>query len=213
MLSMQNRELIELKNLIKLLSEKVEKLSTNPPSNNAMMNETSLTPSVTESPNSVHINNPPADITATVTFLMNEEKEKEKRKLNIIVHNLPECDDVDPSNRKNHDISKTSSIIDKYLTVPTTITQAIRIGKKREKPRLLKVTLVSNQQKAAVLRNCTRLRRTDIPEDVRRIYITPDLTPKEQEINKNLRSQLAEKNKDGKQFRIKNGKIVRRSET
>jgi len=145
---------------------------------------------------------------------MNEEKEKEKRKLNVIVHNLSECDDSDPLNRKNHDFSKTSSIIDKYLSVPTTITQPIRIGKKREKPRLLKITLNSSQEKAAVLRNCTKLRRSDIPKDIRRIYITLDLTPpKEQELNKNLRSQLAEKNKDGKQFRIRNGKIVRRSET
>ena len=62
------------------------------------------------------------------------------------MHNSPECDDADPSNRKTHDISKkVSSIIDKHLSVPTTITQAIRIGKKREKPRLLKVTLISTQ--------------------------------------------------------------------
>ena len=148
------------------------------------------------------------DIAATVTSLINEERQKEKRKLNVIVHNLPECDDPDPSNRKSHGISKTSSIVDKYLSVPTTITQAIRISKKGEKPRLLKITFNSSQEKAAVLRSCTKLRKSDVPEDVRRIYITPDLTPKELELNKTLRFQLAEKNKNDNQYRIKNGKIV-----
>ena len=137
------------------------------------------------------------DIAATVTSLINEEREKEKRKLNVIVHNLPECDDPDPSNRKSHDISKTSSIVDKYLSVSTTITQAIRIGKKREKPRLFKITFNFSQEKATVLRSCTTLRKSDVPEDFRRIYIMPDLT---QELNKTLRSQLAEENKNRNQY-------------
>jgi len=38
-----------------------------------------------------------------------------------------ECDDTDPTNRKTQDILKS---IDKYLDIPTTITQAIRIGKR-----------------------------------------------------------------------------------
>ena len=121
---------------------------------------------------------------------------------------LPECDDSDSSIRKSHDISKISSIVNKYFGVPTTITQAIRIGKKREKARLLKITFSSTQEKAAVLRSCTKLRKSNVPEDVRKIYITPDLTPKEQELNKTLRTQLPEKNKNGSHYQIKNGKIV-----
>jgi len=41
----------------------------------------------------------------------------------------------------------------------------------------------------------------------------PDLTPKELALNKALRSELAEKNKDGKKYQIKNGKLVQRLET
>ena len=96
------------------------------------------------------------------------------------------------------------------MNTSTTITKAIRIGKKREKPRLLKVTLNYSQEKYTVLRNCTKLRNSSAPEDIRKIFITPDLTPKQQELNKTLRSQLAEKNKDGNHYWIKNGKIVRR---
>ena len=213
LLSMQNCELKELRNIVKSLSEKLDQLTGSPPPANASKKDTVQTVSTPESNTDIVMNDTSNDIAATVTSLINEEREKEKRKLNVIVHNLPECDDPDPSNRKSHDISKTSSIVDKYLSVPTTITQAIRIGKKREKPRLLKITFNSSQEKAAVLCSWTKLRKSDVPEDVRRIYITPDFTPKEQELNKTLRSQLAEKNKNGNQYRIKNGKIVRRSET
>lgn len=207
-LSIQNCELKELRNIVKSLSEKLDKLTGNPPPANA--SNTVQPPSILESNTDIVMNDTPNEITATVTSLINEEREKEKRKLNVIVHNLPECDDSDPSNRKSHDISKTSSIVDKYLSVSTTITQAIRIGKKREKARLLKITFSSVQEKAAVLRSCTKLRKSNVPEDIRKIYITPDLTPKEQELNKSLRNQLTEKNKNGNHYQIKNGKIVRR---
>ena len=76
-----------------------------------------------------------------------KRKEREKQKLNVIIHNLPKCDDPNPSNRRSYDISQTTFIIDKYMNTSTTITKAIRIGKKREKPRLLKVTLNSSQEK------------------------------------------------------------------
>ena len=61
-----------------------------------------------------------------------------------------------------------------------------------------------------LLRNCTKLRDKNNPEEVKKIYVTPDLTPKEQKQSKALRSQLAEMNKDGKKFWIKNGKTVQR---
>jgi len=42
------------------------------------------------------------------------------------------------------------------------------------------------------------------------IYITPDLTPTEREANHQLCLKLKEMNKDGRNYRIKNGKIVQR---
>ena len=72
------------------------------------------------------------------------------------------------------------------------------------------MTVVSEHEKALLLRNCTKLCDKINPEEVRRIYVTPDLTPKEQQQNKALRSQLAEMNKGGRKYWIKNGKIVQR---
>ena len=68
----------------------------------------------------------------------------------------------------------------------------------------------SEREKATILRNCTKLRAKDNPEDIQKVYITPDLTPREQQHNKALRARLAEMNKDGKKYLIKNGRIVQR---
>ena len=72
------------------------------------------------------------------------------------------------------------------------------------------MSVESEREKAAILRNCTKLRAKDNPEDIQKVYITPDLTPREQQHNKALRARLAEMNKDGKKYLIKNGRIVQR---
>ena len=64
------------------------------------------------------------------------------------------------------------------------------------------------QTKAAILRKHTTLRDEKNPEDVRNIYIIPDLTLKERDANKKLRLELAKKNKSGREYMISNGKIV-----
>ena len=46
---------------------------------------------------------------------MNEEKEKEKRRFNLIIHNIVESTDVDSSVRKEHDINLVDSILKQYL--------------------------------------------------------------------------------------------------
>ena len=60
----------------------------------------------------------------------------------------------------------------------------LRIGKKRDdpnKPRLLKITVSSLDDKVAVLRNKLRLRNQDNTEYIRKVFITPDLIPTEKE--------------------------------
>jgi len=82
--------------------------------------------------------------------------------------------------------------------------------KRSNKARLLKVTVNSDKEKAAILHSFTHLRRESTPSNFRKIYITPDLTPLQQKENKLLRTKLADMNKDGNFYQIKNGLIVRR---
>jgi len=150
-----------------------------------------------------------------ITSFLDEEKERSKRRCNVILHNLNESSADTGQTRKEQDVANITSIFDKYMGVKPTIKNALRIGKKRDagpgvRPRLLKVTLNSEHDKALLLRNCKKLRNQENPENIRSIYVTPDLTPREQQKGKALRVQLAEMNKGEKKYWIKNGRIVQR---
>jgi len=51
------------------------------------------------------------------------------------------------------------------------------------------------------------------PAWMKKVFVTPDFTPKEQEQSKELRKQLAVLNSAGKKYQIKNGAIIRREGT
>ena len=154
--------------------------------------------------------NSSSQIQTVINSFINEEKEKARRRLNLIVHNVTESTDEEGLNRKKYDIDFVTSTFQQYLEVRVTINKAFRLGKHSDKPRLLKISVNSEAEKASLLRNATKLKNVDHPEEMQLIFITPDLTPKEQQINKKLREELRELNKDSKTFYIKNGKIVQR---
>ena len=118
---------------------------------------------------------------------MNEEKER--RRLNLIIHNVPESTADVPESRKTEDIECATDIFNVYLGAKATVTKALRFGKKTEsanKPRLMKVTVDTLESKVYILRNCIKLRSADQSSYYSNIYITPDLTPTEREANQQL---------------------------
>ena len=106
--------------------------------------------------------------------------------------------------------SSATSLFAKCLGVETSVTNAIRIGKKNKRHRLLKVTVSNLQDKVAILRNKYKLRNGNNLNQAKPIYVSADYTPHEQKKNKMLRNQLNEMNKNGKNYVIQNGAIVLR---
>jgi len=51
--------------------------------------------------------------------------------------------------------------LNELLYVFSSVTNAIRLGKKGDKPCLLKITVDSEQAKAHILKNCVKLRNVD----------------------------------------------------
>ena len=88
----------------------------------------------------------------------------------------------------------------KQVEVTPSITNAIRLGKRGDRPRLLRITVSTESEKANVLRNTFKLRRE---QETNNIFISPDMTPREQELNKKLRLDVKELNKDGNRYQIK----------
>ena len=66
------------------------------------------------------------------------------------------------------------------------------------KPRLLRVALATEHDKSLLLRNCTKLRSKNNPDNVRNVYVTPDLTPREQQQSIALKVKLTKMNKGAK---------------
>ena len=86
--------------------------------------------------------------------------------------------------------SPTGTFHDLLNLIPA---RAVRLGKKGTRPRLLMVQTGNKQEKAAIMRNCTKLRNENNPDKIREVFITPDLTPKERENDKALRAELSKR--------------------
>jgi len=138
-----------------------------------------------------------------VASLVTEQKRKKKRQMNVIMHNLEESNATDGPARKQDDIKKCLSVFQTHLGLSVSITNAFRLGKRSQKPRLLKISLSSTKDKASILNSKTKLRSTSNPHNIRNLFITPDLTPLEQKKHKALRQQLADTNKPDKIYMLK----------
>jgi len=92
---------------------------------------------------------PPNDHIKTIfSSYLNEEKGKSKRQLNIIVHNLKESSLEDGATRKKDDVSKVNKLLQNHMEVNPIMNNAIRLGKRGERPRLLKITVSTDAEKA-----------------------------------------------------------------
>ena len=149
-------------------------------------------------------------IEVKVNQYMEERDEKDKRECNIILHNIPESVSEEIEDRKRYDASSVEDVLD-YLDVicPQEDMKPVRLGKKldSEKPRLLKVTLDSIETKRQVLAKAKTLRNSS-RSDLKKVYVSPDLTPKERDANKKLRDELRSRREKGEEVVIRNGKIV-----
>ena len=70
------------------------------------------------------------DIPTTVASLLAEEKEKDRRRLNLIVHQLMEPTETDAQKRKQRDLQETANVIQNYLGVLASMTNAVRLENK-----------------------------------------------------------------------------------
>ena len=88
------------------------------------------------------------DSVANITVgVVDEQREREKRKLNMIIHNVSESTKETGPERKADCIATVNSLLHEHLGISATISNAIRLGKKSDRPRLLKISVASMQGK------------------------------------------------------------------
>ena len=105
-----------------------------------------------------------------------EENEREQRKLNIIVHALPESSEGTLEDRKLDDAERVHSILTDTLNVNIDIVHVIRLGnmsRERRNPRTIRFTVQTMSDKQRVLNASKALINN---ERFSNLYFSPDLT-------------------------------------
>ena len=86
-----------------------------------------------------------------VSSVISEEKEKDKqkRRLNLIMHYMTDTSSDQPQSHKEQDIASIRDILHSQFEAQPHISNAIILGKRGgPKPRLLKITVESKEEKA-----------------------------------------------------------------
>ena len=141
-----------------------------------------------------------------VAGLLDEIQDKERRKLNVVIHNMQESSGQTQAARAKGDADKFEQMVKDCLKLIVKTTRTFRVGKKAdEKPRLMIVTLANMSDKLEVLKSAAALRDSKWSN----VYITPDLTWKEREKGRQLRCELARRKEEGEEhIWIRHGRIV-----
>ena len=146
---------------------------------------------------------------------LQEMKEKEEKKMNMILHGIPEGTEEEEAKNKETDVNKTKAVLtyvnpEVKLTIDPSKVQ--RIGKKGTKPRPVKVVLDSVETKMQFIRNSKKLKDHDT---FSKVGLSFDKTKREQEEYRRLKEKLDEKNRNegsGADYQIFRGNIVLKTE-
>ena len=145
-----------------------------------------------------------------ISLELEEYRERELRKANLMVSNLKESEQQSMDQRKNEDLQLFKDVLKELKTENVNIKSVTRIGEKaNERPRLTKVVLANAVEKRDVLKGAKSLRNSK-NEAFKNIYINPDLTKHAREEGKKLRDELARRKHTGEtNIAIRRGKIIR----
>ena len=140
--------------------------------------------------------------------LLNEIEQRQQRSNNLIVSGLPEMKSGSIDDKRRHDVASMDSI-SRFLGVRDAgISFCSRIGKPgKNYSRFLKVSMISKEKKWEILRKCKALRNSEFKD----VFIKPDLTPYQQNIDKHQQSELRRLKEEGQDVVIHRGRIQPRS--
>ena len=152
-----------------------------------------------------------------VAEMFEEQLEKEKRKLNIIMVNLPESKAESAEERKKEDLIEAKKIVQKVTDekIAEEVTNPIRLGKvnigRDKRPRLVRLSIKTEEGKRQVMKNIHKVNQ-GVRKAEDKVYINHDATAKEREMFKGLMTEMKERKDKGEtDLVIRGGKIVKRT--
>ncbi|KAK3887870.1 hypothetical protein Pcinc_008020 [Petrolisthes cinctipes] len=144
---------------------------------------------------------------------LEEEREREKKRNNIIMFNVPESRKTEISEITYEDRERCEEIFQGKLGVKDVKIQRIfRIGRittGKVRPVIMEMNEVGI--KWELVKRSKKLKNDD-DQVTQKIIIAPDLTKREREENDRLREESRHKRQNGGQWIIRKGKVVRMHE-
>jgi len=193
-----------LRQALSQLSQQVKELCC---SNQTLEKEIKTTSASINQPPSL-ANPAPAPI-LNPSEVVNEYLDRERRKNNLILYNLPEPMNVQTATeRSQSDLDCLSELFHSEFHIDNVeVTKCIRLGKAiQNKARPVLISVVDSAKRSSILRNASSLCKS---EHHKNVYISPDLTIKERQIAKELRAELKRRRSQGEQnIIIRRGKII-----
>ena len=114
--------------------------------------------------------------------LLEEMKDREARKLNLVIFNLKESKKEDNEDRKKDDVEAMRTLLSS-ISEPLPFSRTVRLGKKGENTRPIRITMTTTANQHAVLKAAVKLRNS---EEYKEVFINKDQTPMEQKNWKRL---------------------------
>ena len=130
------------------------------------------------------------EITTRLEEKIEEKTEHDKRKDNIVVWNIPESEKENTEERQEEDTKAAYEILGKTTELDKdSFSKIERLGKKGNRPRLLRITVKSPQLKEKIVKNQRKVNE-DHTDRQNFNYINHDLTPAEREKERKAREEL-----------------------
>lgn len=148
--------------------------------------------------------------TDLVSEAINEFQERDRKKDNLILFNVPESTHVNDPEKEDCDYFK--SICTSLSVKDVRFTSLKRIGRKTDKPRPVIVTFASQESRRAMLYKAKNLRKLSDDHPLKPVVIKMDLTKSQQQAEKLLQVSLKSRREAGDDCVIWRGKVVLRSE-
>ena len=195
--------LVALEKSCKKLQTSVEdlsvKITTLSSSNKTLQMEIEST---SETLNTTQTTSAPMSPVNPAMRIVDELADRDKRKKNVIVYNLPES-----AQNSKSDSDTFSALCSSVYNCSFTITKLLRLGKKQSnKIRPLLLCFEHEEDKVTVLSRSHQLRNK---EAYKNVFIAPDRTKFQREKHKSLVSELKNRRSKGeKDLVIRNGAII-----
>ena len=159
------------------------------------------------------------DVTKLYKDVMQEVEDRERRKKNMIVINMPEKENITTDECREEDKSAFLELCETYLDSKPEIAYCKRLGKKpeeKDKHRPLSVSFTNEMDRNNILAKANKLRLAE-DESVKAYILIPDRTPAEREMRRQLRQELLAKREEAKKsgqneeiWIIRNNKVIQK---